>query len=363
MNSRRDLVRRRRTMAPPALKAAFLLLFLLPAAGTRAAEWNGIQLSGFVDLYVAAAGDEPASGRNFAGLGTAATREGELALDFAALDIRKDPAPWGFTLIVGAGDELDAIHLAEEPSARDTFRNVFQASVGYKTGDLLVEAGLFPSHIGFEGTLPHGNWNYSHSWTAMLSPFYQTGVKLVYTPDDATVLELHVLNGWQQIADYNDGKTIGVKLSRKLGIFTPTFNAIYGDEPTADGDLPRSLYDLIVQADFSPSWSAAVETYRGRQQRDSVADADWDATAVWLHWHEGRHAVTLRAERFDDGDGGISGTAQRLESYTATWDVESHQNARLRFELRRDRSSASFFQNGDDGRSQDLGIVALLFAF
>lgn len=348
-----------RTRPSPCLAIFWTLLFLL-APTTGAAEWKGLELSGFVDLYVAAAKDDPATGRNFAGLGTVATREGELALDFVGLELRKEAAPWGFTLIAGAGDELDAIHLAEEPSARDTFRNIFQASVFYRSGDVLVEAGLFPSHIGFESALPHLNWNYSHSWVATLSPFYQTGVKLVYTPDTKTTLELHAIHGWQQIADLNDDPGFGLKLARNFGAVTTTFNAIYTDEPTPDGDLPRSLYDLIVQAELSKSFSVALETYRGRQQRSSTPDADWDATAVWLRWKAGRNGFTLRAERFDDEQGGISGSAQRLESYTATWDLKTHENATLRFELRRDESSAAIFPAG---RRQELGILALAFTF
>lgn len=362
MSPRCDEGRPRRSLPSPCPKvffAAFLLAFS-PAA--FAAEWNGIKFSGFVDLYVAAAHDQPETDRNFAGLGTVATREGELALDFAAIDIRKDPAPWGFTLIAGAGDELEAMHATEEPSARDTFRNVYQASVGYKQGDLLVEAGLFPSHIGFEGALPHTNWNYSHSWVATLSPFYQTGVKLVYTPDENTTIELHALNGWQQIADYNDGKSAGLKLSRRAGKVTATFNAIYGDEPTPGGNLPRSLYDLILQAEISKAWSAALETYRGRQAREAVPDADWKATALWVRWSAGRNALTFRAERFDDDQGGISGTLQQLESYTATWAFQAHESAKLFLELRRDESSADIFP-ADESRRQDLAIVALALVF
>ncbi len=348
----------------PRLHHLFLLVLLLPllAAGpARAAEWQGIGISGFADFYLAAARDPPA-GRNFGGIGTAATREGQLALDLVGLELKQAPEPWGFTLLLAAGDELEAMHAAEDPSARDTFRNVYQASVAYKKGDLQVEAGLFPSHIGFESALPHQNWNYSHSWVATLSPFYQTGVKLICSPDDATVLELHLLNGWQQIADLNSGKSIGVKASRRFGKLAATLNGIHGDEPTPDGNRPRQLLDLILQAELTPSFSAALETYAGRQRRDSVRDAEWQATALWLRYTAGIHGFTLRAEKFGDGDGGISGLAQDLESLTLTWDAQVHPNARLRLEARRDSSTALLF-GGEDPRRQELAILALAVTF
>lgn len=343
----------------PRFRLLFLLLPLLAAGSARAAEWQGIGISGFANFYLAAARDQP-DGRNFGGIGTAATREGQLALDLVGLELKKAPEPWGFTLLLAAGDELEAMHAAEEPSARDTFRNVYQASVAYKTGALQVEAGLFPSHIGFESALPHQNWNYSHSWVATLSPFYQTGVKLIFTPDDATVLELHLLNGWQQIADLNSGKSIGVKASRRFGKLMATLNGIHGDEPTPDGNRPRQLLDLILQAELTPSFSTALETYAGRQQRDRVRGAEWQATAFWLRYTAGIHGFTLRAEKFDDG--GISGLAQDLESLTLTWDAQVHPNAKLRLEARRDRSTASLFGGGDP-RRQELAILALAATF
>ena len=363
MSSRLCQARRRRPMPSLALAFGWLLLCLaLPAPAARAGEIGGIRISGFFNLYAAAARHPPAGERNFAGLGTVATREGELALDFAGLELRREPAPWGFTLILGAGDELEAIHSAEEKSARDSFRNIFQASVAYQKNALRFEAGIFPSHIGFEGTLPQNNWNYSHSWTATLSPFYQTGLKLVYTPDDTTVIELHALNGWQQIADLNRGRSVGLKLARRWGALTSTLNAIYGDEPVPGGNRPRSLYDLILEARLAPTLSATLETYRGRQERVGLAAADWQAVALWLRWQQGKNALSLRGEHFDDADGGISGRAQRLDSLTFTWDHELAGAARLRCELRRDCSSAELFPSRSP-RRQELAIVALGFSF
>ena len=40
---------------------------------------------------------------------------------------------------------------------------------------LVIEGGIYPSHIGFEGFASQGNWNYTRSWMGDFSPYYQTG--------------------------------------------------------------------------------------------------------------------------------------------------------------------------------------------
>ncbi len=330
--------------------AAASLPLLGPAPAALAADLRGeFSLRVFFDFYLAEA--SPEAKTTFGGLATASAREGTASLDLGLLELSREPSPWGFTLIVGAGDELDAIHAGEKSWARDGFRNVFQASANWKREKIQLEVGLFPSHIGFESALPHLNWNYTHSWTAMLSPFYQTGIKVAFATDEDTTLELHLLNGWQQIADQAGGLTGGFKIAHRLGRISASLGGLYGDEPSSAGEAPRSLYDLILQAEIRGGFAVAAEAYRGHQDGKS-----WEALAGWLHWQKGRQALTLRCERFDDSGAGISGTEQVLESASLTFTQKLRSQARLFLELRRDHSTAAFFAGE---RRQNLGLVAL----
>src|SRR5678809_972836 len=61
---------------------------------------------------------------------------------------------------------------------------------------LTVEAGLFPSHLGFESFPTRDNWNYSHAWMADLAPYYQAGARVSYPFTRHLRAQLLWLNGW-----------------------------------------------------------------------------------------------------------------------------------------------------------------------
>ncbi|MCL4820905.1 MAG: outer membrane beta-barrel protein [Vicinamibacteria bacterium] len=50
-----------------------------------------------------------------------------------------------------------------------------------------------------------------------MSPYTQTGLKLSYPLTERWSGQIHVLNGWQGIADNNSGKSIGAQLAYAPG--------------------------------------------------------------------------------------------------------------------------------------------------
>jgi len=116
-------------------------------------------------------------------------------------------------------NQPDVVHGAEPrgPAAGpEVWRQVMQASVQWQTDlgrGLLLEAGVYPSHIGLETLATRDNWNYTHSWLGELSPYYQAGLKLAYPFTEHWSAQLQLLNGWQLIADNNSGKSVGAQLA------------------------------------------------------------------------------------------------------------------------------------------------------
>ena len=111
------------------------------------------------------------------------------------------------------------VHSAE-PSGdgigRDVWRHIQQASVSYQTGwgrGLLLEAGIFPCHAGFESFPSKDNWNCARSWLGEFSPYYVSGVKGSYSFDGHWSAQLHLLSGWQTIGETNQSKTLGSQLA------------------------------------------------------------------------------------------------------------------------------------------------------
>lgn len=88
---------------------------------------------------------------------------------------------------------------AQEPNM---LAHVFQANIGFalnKLNTLWIDAGIFPSHIGFETALSIENLTLTRSLLAENSPYYLAGAKLSYQLSDSWTLTGLICNGWQRI--------------------------------------------------------------------------------------------------------------------------------------------------------------------
>jgi len=354
---------RRRLMGP----LVALAVCCPSEAADPPAEASRIALHGFVDGVYAFDFNRPADRAVFfPGVGTAAKRHGEWSLNQAQLELSVDPAPVGLRLALGAGTGLEVVHAGEPAGAfigSAAFRNVLYASALYKAPlgrGLLLEAGIFPAHVGFEGFNTKDNWNYTRSWMAELSPYYSTGLKASYSFDDEWSAQLHLLNGWQLIADNNSAKMVGSQLAYNAGKLQASFNVMAGPElPGNDRDW-RVLGDLVLTVRATPSLSIGANVDLAREGRPSGAAANWYGVGGYLRWAppESKTALAVRLERFGDDDGAISGTPQRLSGATLTLDHRPAPSLIVKLEGRYDRSTAAVFALQKDQLLVLLGVVA-----
>ena len=72
-------------------------------------------------------------------------------------------------------------NLAAEPSWAQF---IYEANLGFKISsaqNIWVDAGIMPSHIGFESAVSADCWTLTRSILAENSPYYETGLKISYT--------------------------------------------------------------------------------------------------------------------------------------------------------------------------------------
>jgi hypothetical protein len=321
-------------------------------AKEKEAERPRLVINGFIDGVFAYNFNRPDDHANFfTGVGTSAKRENEFTINLAQVDLVLAPAPVGFHLALGYGTGPEVLHAAEVSGVvtdPDVWRHLMQASIQYQTRlgrGLLVEGGVYPSHIGFETFATKDNWNYTRSWLGELSPYYQTGVKVAYPLGEHWSAQVHLLNGWQMIADNNRGKTVGWCFAYAADKGSISLNGIVGPElPEDDHDI-RALLDVVAQYKPTPSLSLALSVDVAREERPIGADAEWSGIALYARLApvSSHTAVALRTEYYDDEDGAISGTAQTLREVTATLELRPVERLVLKVEGRYDRSSAGVF--------------------
>ncbi len=143
-------------------------------AATPAAKWTErIELHGFVDVYYAynwnRPGDDDCEGNFIPGTGTTAKYHNQFDLNLAQIEASMKPEPVGFYLAGVYGTGTQVLHFGEPRGDADLDEvswtdMIYRATVAAKLPlgrGLLVEAGIMPSHIGFETFYSKDNWNYA----------------------------------------------------------------------------------------------------------------------------------------------------------------------------------------------------------
>lgn len=302
-----------------------------------------IAIHGWLDGYYAWNDRHPQF--NFIpGTGTTAHRADEPALNVAALDIARDPKPVGFHVTLATGDSADIVHGSE---AHKTFRYIYQASASYAVHGTTFEAGVYPSHIGFEGFFSKDNWNYTRGWLGEFSPYYQSGIKASRPFGKHWSAQVHLLRGWQNVTSHAP-RAIGTQVAYDDGRTSATLNTY--------ADPHRKFGDFIATYKITDKLTVATSIDRGRER-----PANWLGVAVWSRYAlDARNAVAFRAERFRDPNAGISGFAQTINDATLTYETRPSPHLILKFEGRRDRSTAALF---NDSRTERLAIASAVITY
>ena len=155
-------------------------------------------------------------------------RHNEFNLNLGLIDFQvthdKYRANLGFQTGVYANDNY-----AAEPGRLKT---IFEAFVGLslnKKNNLWIDAGIFPSHLGFESALSIDNPTLTRSLVAENSPYFLSGAKLSYQPNEKWDLSFTICNGWQRIR-------------RQYGNSLPGFGSQINFKPSDSFTLNWSTY-------------------------------------------------------------------------------------------------------------------------
>jgi len=326
-----------------------------------------LTVSGFVDAYYAFAfATPPAKTRTYT---TQPLYHNEFSINFAFLSVAysSDRVRGRFAAQVGSYVESN---YAAEPQA---WRNIFEANVGYRLQDnLWLDAGVFASHIGFESAISKDNWTYSRSIVADYSPYYETGVKLTWTPNSEWLVSLLVLNGWQIIRETNSDKSFGTQVQWK-----PASNLLFNwstyignDQADTAARQMRYFNNFYAQIGLSDKFSLALLFDVGVQQRPNTALTAWFGGAMMGKYAlNDRISLTARAEYYSDPQGIIipTGTTNNFQTLgiSANVDVVLTANLLWRVEGRWFSSLDAIYptENAAPRRTDGFVVTSLAFSF
>ena len=215
----------------------FLAVFLL-LTGTG---FSQTTVSGFVDGYYGYNLNNPGSRKNL--FRNFDINHNQFSLNYAEIAVERKPGPLGFRADVGFGDTATLVH-AGEPAGPDIYRYLQQLYVSASRKKVEVDFGKFVTWSGAEVIETKDNWNYSRSFLfSWAIPYYHAGIRTIVTASDKVTLSGFVVNGWNNVVDNNNGKTVGGQV-----VLKPVSKLTFTQNYTSGKNRPTMRSDILSTA-------------------------------------------------------------------------------------------------------------------
>jgi hypothetical protein len=237
-----------------------------------------------------------------------------------------------------------------------------------------VDGGVYLSYIGWESWISRDNPTYTRSLVADYTPYYLSGVHLTWQPhfggpgrhraqqpSAPLTIQVHVMNGWQNISENNAGKSVGARVDWQV---TPALTLVYAnfignEQPRGTPATTRVFNQLMGRVTLTPGLSVQA-------QADVAADGGRDWYGLVLvgrkEWSP-TLAVAARLERYSDPDQAIvvTGTAAGLvvNGVSIGVDVGRLGGPLWRTEVRGLHSTADLFPSAGVANASKSNVVVV----
>lgn len=317
-----------------------------------AQETNPFTFSGYIDTYYSYDFGNPEN-HTRPGFMYSYNKHNEatLNLGYVKANYAKGIVRGNFALMAGTYAQYN---LAAE---QDLMKNIFEANIGVKvskTANLWVDAGIMPSHIGFESAVGKDCMNLTRSILAENTPYYEAGVKLGYTSkSEKWYLAAMYLNGWQRIqrVDGNQTPAFGTQVTYKpSGKTTLNWSTFVGNEQPDTDRKWRYFNNFYGQFKVSEKTNLVAGFDIGVQQTaNGSSDYDTWYSPVLIAQYKPTAKIQLaaRGEYYQDKSGVIiaTGTPNGFKTfgYSANFDYFVADNVLFRIEARSLNSKDEIF--------------------
>lgn len=259
-----------------------------------------ITLEGYLDTYFIYDFNKPPSGDRPYFVSMA--RHNELTINLAYIALKYSSSRLRATLAPGFGTYMNANYAQE----LGTLSNLLEANAGVKlwsNKNIWIDAGVLSSPYTNEGPISKGLLTYTRSFAPEYVPYYLSGIKLTVPLSEKLNAYLYLINGWQQIADQNNSKSIGTQLEYAISdSWLVNWNTYVGNEESANNpEFQMRYFSDLYFIYTKEKWSATGCIYYGIQQRSGTNSAAW-----WQANMSGQYSFTKkislagRVEYFSD---------------------------------------------------------------
>lgn len=356
-----------------------ILFILLAVCGITASAQNDsinkpLAISGYAEVYYTADFNNPKN-NNRPGFVYSHNRNNEVNVNLAYIKTAYNTENVRANLALAVGTYMNANYAAE----KGVMKNFYEANAGLKISkkhNLWIDAGIFPSHLGFESAVGKDNWTLTRSLFADNSPYFETGAKISYTSESGKwFVSGLVLNGWQRIqrVDGNSTPAFGHQLifkpNEKLTINSSSF--IGNDKPDSIRQM-RYFHNLYAVYQINKKFGLTAGFDIGAEQKAKGSDqyTIWYTPVLIAKYNAtDKLSFTARGEYYQDEKGVIisTGTENGFKTfgYSFNADYQIFPNLVWRTEIRNLSSKDAIFMNRTDefNKNSLTATTALAISF
>lgn len=338
--------------------------------------WSGdptINWSAFAEAFYAYSANQPDE-RYLYYQGVNYTRHNELGLNHAMLKANLKHAKYRGNVALQAG-LYPILNYSTTPD-ESLFRNVMEANVGIalnKKNTWWLDAGIFNSHIGFESIVSFDNWTLTRSFMAEYSPYYMSGGKITYQPNEKWEAMVMLTNGWQRIVKSTGNNRPSISTLLK---YTPSKKTTVGWATYAGSDLPdsnrRMRYFSNLYGQFQLTkrlgLTAAIDVGGQQELKDSDFYQLWYTPVVIVRYQmSDKWAVAVRGEFYEDKNQVVVSSRDDdgfvTQGSSINFDFKPSKRIACRMETRWLRSQGKEYRRGDDYVNDNVYAVASISIF
>lgn len=254
---------------------------------------------------------------------------------------------------------------------QELLRHVYEANAGVKiskNNNLWIDAGIMPSHIGYESAISKDNWTLTRSISAENTPYYEAGAKITYTTKSEKVaISGMLLNGWQRMRrpEANNTPAFGTQLTVKPNEKT-TFNwsTFIGNDKPDSVKQWRYFNNFYGIFQFNDKIGLTLGFDIGAEQKSkgsSSLNTWYTPTIVIRFTPDNNWAIAARGEYYSDEKGVIisTGTVNGFKTFGASLNFDRKINETFwwRTELRTLQSKDAIFKKQGSNTKSNTAIT------
>ncbi len=266
-----------------------------------------VTISGFVDVFYVYDFNQPQGTERQPFLFNH-NRHNEFNLNLGLVKFGVNHTKYRANLALHTGAYVNDNYAAEP----GILKSIFEANIGIslnRKNNLWLDAGVMPSHIGFESAISMEHWVLTRSLLAENSPYFLTGAKLTYNPSDKWEFAGLILNGWQRIQRLhgNPMPSFGTQVYfRPAELISLNWSSFIGTDDPDTTRRMRYFNNFYGQFQLTESFGLIAGFDIGAQQRSKNSSTyNWWFSPIFI----GQFIVSenwktaLRAEYYQDETG------------------------------------------------------------